>query len=90
MSVPITVAAFGTIAEAEEAVRKLIDGGVSAEIISLVAKDMQCEKQVHGFVTSCDVAMPRVRLRYSTCCNASWRLSLRGSRRAFPSDNFGS
>ena len=56
MSVPITVAAFGTIAEAEEAVRKLIDGGVSAEIISLVAKDMQCEKQVHGFVTSCDVA----------------------------------
>jgi hypothetical protein len=56
MSVPITVAAFGTIAEAEEAVRKLIDGGVSAEILSLVAKDMQCEKQVHGFVTSCDVA----------------------------------
>jgi hypothetical protein len=34
----------------------LIDGGVSAEIISIVAKDMQCEKQVHGFVTSCDVA----------------------------------
>jgi hypothetical protein len=56
MSVPITVAAFGKVADAEEAVRKLIDGGVSAEIISLVAKDMQCEKQVHGFVTSCDVA----------------------------------
>jgi hypothetical protein len=34
----------------------LVDGGVSAEKISVLAKDMQCEKQVHGFVTSCDVA----------------------------------
>jgi uncharacterized membrane protein len=56
LSEPITVAAFENMADAEEAVRKLIDGGVSAEIISIVAKDMQCEKQVHGFVTSCDVA----------------------------------
>jgi hypothetical protein len=56
MSVPITVAAFTKIAEAEEAVRKLIDGGVSADKLSILAKDMQCEKQVHGFVTSCDVA----------------------------------
>ena len=56
MSVPITVAAFTKIAEAEEAVRKLIDGGVSADTLSILAKDMQCEKQVHGFVTSCDVA----------------------------------
>ena len=56
MSEPITVAAFGKIGEAEEAVRKLIDGGVPAETISIVGKDMQCEKQVHGFVTSCDVA----------------------------------
>ena len=44
MSEPITVAAFESMADAEEAVRKLIDGGVSAEIISIVAKDMQCEK----------------------------------------------
>ena len=56
MSEPITVAAYTKIAEAEEAVGKLFEGGVPAEKISIVAKDMQCEKQVHGFVTSCDVA----------------------------------
>jgi hypothetical protein len=56
VSEPITVAAFSDIAEAEKTVRKLIDGGVSAEKLSVLAKDMQCEKQVHGFVTSCDVA----------------------------------
>lgn len=56
MSLPITVAAFTKIAEAEDAVSRLIDGGLSAEKISVVGKDMQCEKQVHGFVTSCDVA----------------------------------
>ena len=41
MSEPITVAAFGKIREAEEAVRKLIDGGVPAETISIVGKDNQ-------------------------------------------------
>jgi hypothetical protein len=56
MATPVTVAAFTEIAEAEETVSKLIDGGISAEKISVLAKDMQCEKQVHGFVTSCDVA----------------------------------
>ena len=56
MATPVTVAAFTEIAEAEDTVGKLIEGGVSAEKISVLAKDMQCEKQVHGFVTSCDVA----------------------------------
>jgi hypothetical protein len=56
MATPVTVAAFTEIAGAEDTVSKLIDGGVSAEKISVLAKDMQCEKQVHGFVTSCDVA----------------------------------
>ena len=56
MATPVTVAAFTEIAEAEDTVSKLIDGGISAENISVLAKDMQCEKQVHGFVTSCDVA----------------------------------
>jgi hypothetical protein len=56
VSEPITVAAFSDMAEAEKTVGKLIDGGVSAEKLSVLAKDMQCEKQVHGFVTSCDVA----------------------------------
>ena len=56
MATPVTVAAFTEMAEAEDTVSKLIEGGVSAEKISVLAKDMQCEKQVHGFVTSCDVA----------------------------------
>jgi hypothetical protein len=56
MATPVTVAAFTEIGEAESTVSKLIDGGVLAEKISVLAKDMQCEKQVHGFVTSCDVA----------------------------------
>jgi hypothetical protein len=56
MSTSVTVAAFGSIAEAETTVRTLIEGGVSADKLSVLAKDMQCEKQVHGFVTSCDVA----------------------------------
>jgi hypothetical protein len=56
VSEPITVAAFTKLLEAEEAVRELIAGGVSADKLSIIAKDMQCEKQVHGFVTSCDVA----------------------------------
>jgi hypothetical protein len=56
MSQPITVAAFTKLLEAEEAVRELIDGGVPADKLSILAKDMQCEKHVHGFVTSCDVA----------------------------------
>jgi hypothetical protein len=56
VSEPITVAAFSDMAEAEKTVGKLIEGGVSAEKLSVLAKDMQCEKQVHGFVTSCDVA----------------------------------
>lgn len=56
MSLPITVAAFTKLAEAEDAVRRLINGGLRSEKISVLGKDMQCEKQVHGFVTSCDVA----------------------------------
>ena len=56
MGTPVTAAAFSDIAEAEDTVSRLIDGGVSAEKISVLAKDMQCEKHVHGFVTSCDVA----------------------------------
>ncbi len=56
MATPVTVAAFSELAQAEDTVSKLIEGGVSAERLSVLAKDMQCDKQVHGFVTSCDVA----------------------------------
>ena len=55
MSEPITVAAFNKISEAESAVGQLIEGGVQADKISILAKDLQCEKQIHGFVTACDV-----------------------------------
>lgn len=56
MSEPITVAAYSKMSEAEDAVSKLIEGGLPADALSIIGKDMQCEKQVHGFVTSCDVA----------------------------------
>ncbi len=56
MSEPITVAAFHQMSEAESAVSQLIEGGVPADKISILAKDLQCEKQIHGFVTACDVA----------------------------------
>ena len=52
----MTVAAFTKLAEAEDSVRRLLNGGLSAEKISVLGKDIQCEKQVHGFVTSFDVA----------------------------------
>ena len=66
MSEPITVAAFTKLLEAEEAVRKLIDGGVPADKLSILAKDMQCEKQVHGFVTSCYVAKKSARRQFGS------------------------
>ncbi len=40
MATPVTVAAFTEMAEAEDTVSKLIVGGVSAEKISVLAKDM--------------------------------------------------
>ena len=43
-----------------------------------------------GMVTATGSSpMPRVRLRYSTCCSASWRFLLPGNRRTFGSDPFG-
>jgi hypothetical protein len=78
MSEPITVAAFTKIAEAEQAVVKLINGGVPANTLSILAKDMQCEKQAcaapaiilgaenrRGFVDSS--RNPHRRARLTTC-----------------------
>jgi hypothetical protein len=56
MSEPITVAAYTKLSDAEDSVTRLIDGGLPADKLSIIGKDMQCDKQVHGFVTSCDVA----------------------------------
>jgi hypothetical protein len=72
MSKSSTVAVFDTIAQAEEGVRQLTDKGIAAESISLIAKDMQCEKQVHGFVTSCDVAKQVAGLSCGCRCHRAY------------------
>lgn len=56
MSDSSAVGVFDTIGQAEEALRQLTEKGIPAEKMSILARDMQCEKKVHGFVTSCDVA----------------------------------
>lgn len=65
MSIPVTVTAFDNMSDAERAITQLIEGGVPASTLSIVGKDMQSENQVHGFVTSCDVAK-------QTAVGASW------------------
>ncbi|HKB42217.1 MAG TPA: general stress protein [Gemmataceae bacterium] len=50
------VAIFPDIDTAEDAVRKLGQGGFPIEQVSIIAQDLGSEKKVHGFVTSCDVA----------------------------------
>jgi hypothetical protein len=42
--------------EAEDAVKKLGEGGFPIQNVSIIAKELGTEKKVHGFVTSCDVA----------------------------------
>jgi uncharacterized membrane protein len=42
--------------QAEDAVRALDQGGFPIEQISVVAQDLQSEKQVHGYVTAGDLA----------------------------------
>lgn len=56
MSKSTVVGVFKTADEAEDAIRALDSAGVPIDRVSLVAKDVQSEKRVHGFVTSCDVA----------------------------------
>jgi hypothetical protein len=50
------IGVYKHIDEAEEAVRKLGEGGFPIDRVSIIAKDLGTEKKVHGFVTSCDVA----------------------------------
>ena len=42
--------------DAEAAVRTLLEQGVPAEQVSIVGRDLHSETQVHGFVTTGDVA----------------------------------
>jgi predicted phage tail protein len=51
-----TVGVYATLSAAEGAVRKLDEGKFPIRQISVVAKDLQDEKKVHGYVTACDVS----------------------------------
>jgi hypothetical protein len=46
---------------AEDAVRKLGEGGFPIQHVSIIAQDLGSEKKIHGFVTSCDVAKSSAR-----------------------------
>lgn len=50
------VGVYSTLAAAEAGVRALGDGGFPIEKISIVAKHLEDDRQVHGYVTACDVA----------------------------------
>jgi hypothetical protein len=50
------IGVYDTMAQAEEAVRKLGEGGYPIEQVSILAQNLESEKQVHGFVTTGDVA----------------------------------
>ena len=46
---------------AEDAVRKLGEGGFPIQHVSIIAKDLGTEKKIHGFITPCDVAKSSAR-----------------------------
>lgn len=47
---------YHNLAEAEEAVKRLISREFPADQISIVTQNLETEKQVHGFITAGDVA----------------------------------
>ena len=52
-----TVGVYETLAQAEAAVRQLDQGRFPIKQVSIVAKNLETEKEVHGFITAGDVAM---------------------------------
>jgi hypothetical protein len=50
------IGVFDSMDAADDAVRKLVEGGFPANQVSVLAQNFQSEKQVHGFVTTGDVA----------------------------------
>jgi uncharacterized membrane protein len=50
------VGVYEKLDAAEAAVKKLDEGKFPIQQISVVAKDIQDEKKVHGYVTACDVS----------------------------------
>jgi hypothetical protein len=55
-SMDAVVGVYGSMKDAEAAVRTLLEQGVPAEQVSIVGQDLHSETQVHGFVTTGDVA----------------------------------
>ena len=56
MSEQSVIGVYNSMVEAEEAVRMLDKGSFPIKQVSIVAQDMQSEKEVHGYVTTGDVA----------------------------------
>ena len=52
-----TVGVYETLAQAEEAVRTLDQGRYPITQVSIVAQNVETEKEVHGFITAGDVAL---------------------------------
>ncbi|MCA9905172.1 MAG: DUF1269 domain-containing protein [Anaerolineae bacterium] len=50
------VGVYNQVEDAEEAIGKLSTSGFPVNQVSIVAHDLESEKQVHGFVTTGDVA----------------------------------
>ena len=50
------VGVYDSMKDAEAAVRTLLEQGVPAEQVSIVGQDLHSETEVHGFVTTGDVA----------------------------------
>jgi hypothetical protein len=56
------IVTYTTLQEAEEAIRTLADGGFPIQQISVIGKDLESDRDIHGFVTSGDVAMNGARM----------------------------
>lgn len=56
MSDQSVIAVYDTLSKAEDAVRKLNQDSFPIKQVSIVAKDLESEREVHGFVTTGDVA----------------------------------
>lgn len=55
-STDAVVGVYESMKDAESAVRTLLEQGVPAEQVSIMGQDLHSETQVHGFVTTGDVA----------------------------------
>jgi hypothetical protein len=56
MTTQSVIGVYNNMPQAEDAVRALDQGGFPIEQISVVAQDLQSEKQVHGYITAGDLA----------------------------------